>query len=45
MGMSRATGAYLRSGRGAAATEPETTNKNKTINDFGDPGVLAIDGA
>ena len=44
MGMSRATGYYLRSGRGAATTDPETTNKNEPITDLGDRTVLAIDG-
>jgi hypothetical protein len=53
MGMSRATGYYLRSGRGTATTglmglmelDPETTNKNESITDLGDRAVLAIDGA
>jgi hypothetical protein len=44
MGMSRGTGYYLRSGRGAATTDPEITSKNEPINYFGDRAVLAIGG-
>jgi hypothetical protein len=35
MGMSRAAGYYLRSGRVAATIDPETTNKNELITDLG----------